>query len=169
MIQFIRRLFYRHQKSVATIWGIKAGFKVLVTITVLTFVAHIADEPFLIAPLGASCMLVFITPESKYAQPVNIIGGYFIALLVGIIFNQMIPGQWWATGVALAITIFTMSILRVSHPPAGATTLIIFPTQQHIGFEFIPPAMLGSVLLVLCAIILHKIPPQRPYPKKIKE
>jgi len=56
-----------------------------------------------------------------------------------------------AVGVAIAI----MGLLRLTHPPAGATTLISYFSAP--GWSFIAtPVLTGAAALVLVAIAFHR-------------
>ena len=53
--------------------------------------------PFLVAPLGASAVLVFCVPASPLAQPWAVIGGDLLSAAVGLIAGHLI-GDPWAAG-----------------------------------------------------------------------
>ena len=43
-----------------------------------------AGMPLLMAPFGASCVLLFAVPNSPLSQPANVIGGHAVATLAGL-------------------------------------------------------------------------------------
>ena len=60
-----------------------------------------ASLPVLIAPIGASALLLFAVPASPLAQPWSIIGGNFLAAIIGVTCAMFIrnvllaaPLQW---------------------------------------------------------------------------
>ena len=59
---------------------------------------------WLIAPLGASAVLVFALPASPLAQPWPVIGGNTIAALVGVACVRWLPDALWVGAVATAVS-----------------------------------------------------------------
>ena len=80
--------------------------------------------PLLVAPLGASAVLLFAVPASPLAQPWSIIGGNTISALVGITIAHLVPDKAIAAAMAVAAAIAVMSLLRCLHPPGGAASLL---------------------------------------------
>lgn len=80
--------------------------------------------PLLVAPLGASAVLVFAIPASPLAQPWPVIGGDLLSALVGLGAGVVLgdPVVSAAVGVCLAIALMTMA--RCLHPPGGACALL---------------------------------------------
>ncbi|MBB5533545.1 HPP family protein [Rhizobium herbae] len=122
--------------------------------------------PLLIAPFGASAVLLFGQPKSPLSQPANVIGGYLLAAATGSVASFFFPGLWLAGAIAVGVTIGLMLVLRVTHPPAGAVPIVA------IASHFDPPVLfevvsLGSVLLVTIAVLHHLIPPRQQYPLRV--
>lgn len=108
--------------------------------------------PLLVAPIGASAVLLFGVPASPLAQPWAIIGGNTVSALCGILWVKLIGDPAYAAGLAVATAIVMMSLLRCLHPPGGAvalTSVIGGPTILAAGwsFAFVPVAV-NCVLLV---------------------
>jgi CBS domain-containing membrane protein len=80
--------------------------------------------PFLVAPLGASAVLVFCVPASPLAQPWPVIGGDLISAAAGLALGHLIGIPWLAASLALCVAIALMSLLRCLHPPGGAAALL---------------------------------------------
>ncbi|MCW9709449.1 HPP family protein [Avibacterium sp. 21-586] len=121
------------------------------------------DLLMILGSFGASCLLVFAYPNSPFSQPRNVIGGHFIASLTGLIFLNMLGVHWWSMAIAVATAIALMLILRVPHPPAGSNPFIVM--MMGAGWEFlITPTLLGSIILVIVAIIYNNIGISRRYP-----
>ncbi len=55
-----------------------------VGILILCLLAEQSQVPWLMAPFGATCVLLFAVPTSPLAQPRNIIAGHFISAAVGL-------------------------------------------------------------------------------------
>lgn len=78
-----------------------------------------ATLPALVAPMGASAVLLFAVPSSPLAQPWSILGGNIVAALVGVTATLFIPSPFLASAVAIAVAIAAMMTLRCLHPRAA--------------------------------------------------
>ena len=112
--------------------------------------------PLLIAPMGASAVLLFGVPASPLAQPWSIIGGNLVAALIGVTAAHWIASPLVAAAVAVGAALVVMSSLRCVHPPSGAVALTAVLGGPHIvalGYGFVcVPVGLNSLLLTLGAI-----------------
>ena len=118
-----------------------------------------ADLPIIVAPLGASAVLVFAVPSSPLAQPWSVVGGNILSTLVGVTAFQLIPQPTIAAGVAVGCAILVMSLLRCLHPPGGAAALTAVIGSQGIhaagyGFAFAPVGI-NSIALVTLGMMFH--------------
>ena len=104
---------------------------------------------WLIAPLGASAVLVFAVPASPLAQPWSVIGGNTLSALVGIACANWIPDPAWAAAVAVGGAIGLMFAARCLHPPGGAAALLAVLTHTTHFSSALFPFLTNSVLLVL--------------------
>jgi CBS-domain-containing membrane protein len=115
------------------------------------------------APFGASCVLLFSVPESPLSQPKNVIGGHLVSSLVGVVFIYMWPVTPVTLALAVGLAITLMSLMKVTHPPAGADPIVIILGAK--GFSFLLfPVLSGSILLVVVAFIFHRITGIHTYP-----
>ncbi len=125
--------------------------------------------PLIVAPLGASAVLLFAVPASPLAQPWAIIGGNTISALIGVAVAHLIPDQILAIGFGVSLAIAAMSFARCLHPPGGATALTAIiggPVVTASGYLFpFVPVGLNSVLLVGLGYLFHKIA-RRTYPHR---
>ena len=123
--------------------------------------------PLLIAPIGASTVLVFGVPASPLAQPWSVVGGNFIAALVGVTAARVVHDPSGAAALAVACTIALTSACRCLHPPAGAvalTAVIGGSVVTNAGYRFaLVPVLLNSLLLVAVALIFNALA-RRSYP-----
>ena len=128
-----------------------------------------ADLPSIVAPLGASAVLVFAVPASPLAQPWPVIGGNIVSTLVGVAAFHAVPHPAIAAGVAVGGAILVMSLLRCLHPPGGAVALtaVIGGASVHAaGFTFaFAPVGVCSVALVGLAMLFHRAT-ARSYPHR---
>lgn len=118
--------------------------------------------PWLVAPLGASAVLVFAVPSSPLAQPWSVIGGNTLSALVGAACAQVIPDPVWAAATAVGLAIALMFALRCLHPPGGASALLA--ALGASGFHFaLFPVFVNSVLLTLAGVAYNALTGRR-YP-----
>jgi len=116
--------------------------------------------PLIVAPIGASAVLVFAVPASPLAQPWSVVGGNVLSCLVAIIVSQFVADPFLATGVAVGAAIMAMSLFRCLHPPGGAVALLTAlaahkSVPPDLLFAFLPVGA-NSVLLVLTGLIFHR-------------
>jgi CBS domain-containing membrane protein len=120
-----------------------------------------SDLPIIVAPLGASAVLVFAVPASPLAQPWPVVGGNIISTLVGVAAFQLVPHPAAAAGVAVGGAILVMSLLRCLHPPGGAAALTAVIGSQGVhaaGFAFaFAPVGINSIALVSLAMFFHRM------------
>jgi CBS domain-containing membrane protein len=125
----------------------------------------------LVAPMGASAVLLFCVPASPLAQPWSVIGGNTISALVGIICAKSVHNAALAAPLAGACAIFVMFVLRCLHPPSGAVALTAVlggPAIHAAGFQFaFLPVCLNSTLIVLAALVFNNLTGRR-YPHNQK-
>ncbi len=122
--------------------------------------------PWLVAPLGASAVLVFALPASPMAQPWAVVGGNTLSALVGIVGVHgvyLLGAPELAAALAVATAITLMLTLRCLHPPGGATALMMVMGGIGDPAFALYPVLLNSVLLVLVGIIYNNAT-RRPYP-----
>jgi CBS domain-containing membrane protein len=132
------------------------------------------DVPIIVAPLGASAVLVFAVPSSPMAQPWPVVGGNTISTLVGVAAYNLMPNPTIAAGIAVGGAILVMSLLRCLHPPGGAAALTVVIGSHGIhaaGYSFaFAPVGINSVALVSIAMLFYRATahsyPHRPTPSK---
>jgi CBS domain-containing membrane protein len=125
----------------------------------------------LVAPMGASAVLLFCVPASPLAQPWSVIGGNTISALVGIACAHLIDSPLLAAPLAGCLAIFVMFTLRCLHPPSGAVALTAVlggPAVHAAGFKFaLLPVGLNSTLIVLAALLFNNLTGRRyPHPQQ---
>ena len=127
--------------------------------------------PWLVAPMGASAVIVFGLPSSPLAQPWAVVAGNVVSALVGITVVHLIPaGSWSVASPALAAAgaVGLMLLLRCLHPPGGAVALlIVLSSVPNWRFALFPIAT-NSVLLVLAATIYNRVT-GKPYPHRQRD
>jgi len=126
-------------------------------------------NPWFIAPMGASAVLLFAAPASPLAQPWSILAGNLVSALIGVFCAQMIPVPGVAAAVAVALAIGAMFSLRCLHPPSGAVALTAVlggPSVASLGYGFaLWPVGLNSLIL-LCIAVAFNGALKRNYPRR---
>ena len=122
---------------------------------------------WLIAPIGASSVLLFCVPASPLAQPWSVVGGNTVSALVGVACAQLVPDFLLAAALAGCLAIAVMFALRCLHPPGGAVALTAVLGGRAVheaGFLFaLNPVALNSALVVLAALLYNNLTGHR-YP-----
>lgn len=127
-----------------------------------------AALPYLVASMGATTVLLFAAPHSKFSQPWNVVGGHVVSALIGVACAQWIAHVPLAAALAVALTILAMYYLRCLHPPSGGTALVAVMGGAQIhalgyGYAVMPVGVNALVLLALAALINYPFPWRR-YP-----
>ena len=126
-------------------------------------------NPWFIAPMGASAVLLFAVPASPLAQPWSIVGGNVISAAIGVTCAAWIPDIALAASVAAALAIGAMFALRCLHPPSGAVALTAVlggPVVTSLGYRFVLwPVAVNSLFLLLTALLFN-VAVRRRYPHR---
>lgn len=135
------------------------------------------EMPLLMAPIGASAVLLFAVPSSPLAQPWSILAGNCIAAVVGVTAAQWLGPTPVAAALAVSISIGLMLSFKCLHPPSGAvalTAVIGGPAITGLGYGFVAwPVGINSLLLLLAAMAFNRLTgkdyPHRPAPAPAAE
>ena len=121
------------------VWAVYVCINGFITIGLLALLALLTGSPFVFPSLGPTAYLFFFSPLGEASSPRNTILGHAIGLLCGYAAFALTtahsppfavhPGihgpRVLAAALSLSATGALMALFRVSHPPAGATTLIV--------------------------------------------
>lgn len=135
----------------------------LVTILTLALLTNMTNAIWLMAPFGASCVLAFGAWNAPLSQPRNIIGGHFISTFVGLTLYHMFGNEPWIMGLAVGLATASMMMTKTTHPPAGADPLVVIMGGYSFSYLFMP-VFIGSVIIVLVALIINNLRDNRQYP-----
>lgn len=141
------------------VWAAYVFLNSFITIALLSLVAGVTGSPFVFPSLGPTAYLFFFAPMGKSSSPRHAILGHAIGLVCGYAayvvmgshgftatsFSQVSWREIIAAALSLAATGAIMVLMRVSHPPAGATTLIV-----SLGILTRP----GYLVIIEIAVIL---------------
>jgi CBS-domain-containing membrane protein len=133
-------------------------------IAVTAYLSVKTNTPLLMAPFGASSVLIFGIPDSPLAQPRNLIGGNFLAALISLTILHLFGSEPWTMGMAVATAIGMMQLTGTVHPPSGAVALVVMMNRAPWQF-LVTPVLEGSIILVLCAVVFNNLAKERTYPK----
>lgn len=126
-------------------------------------------DPWLIAPMGASAVLLFLLPASPLAQPWAILGGNLVSALIGVSCAQLLGHSVAVAALAGALAAAAMLALRCLHPPGGAvalTAVLGSPAVQLLGYGFaFWPVGINSAFMLLVALLFNNLSGHR-YPHR---
>ena len=134
------------------------------------FLGADASLPMLIAPMGASAVLIFALPSSPLAQPWSVLGGNVLSAAIGVACAKWVPDSAMAAALAGSCAIAAMFALRCLHPPGGAialTAVLGGSAIQSAGFDFVFfPVAVNSLLLLAVALAFNNATRHR-YPHRV--
>lgn len=158
------------------VWASYVFVNSFATIGVLAALAFLTHNPFVFPSLGPTAYLFFFTPLAEPASPRNAVLGHAIALCCGFAafsvtgMSHLPPGLaveiYWprvfSAALSLSLTAAIMVLLRVSHPPAGATTMIV-----SLGIiskpQYLVTIEAAVILLTAQALVINRLA-GLPYP-----
>ena len=91
--------------------------------------------------------------------------------LVGIIFviffkiSQDRTIFFLAIGIAVGISVMLMMAFKITHPPAGANTIVVMLAQDSFQF-LIFPIMVGAITIIIGGVIYNRFILKKNYPLK---
>lgn len=163
----IPTLIERH--DTVGVMGLFAFVNGLISIGLMAGAALITGAPLIFPSLGPTAFLFFYTPTSPAAAPRNTIFGHLVGALAGyvslVIFGltdaapalstEVTAGRVGAAALSLALTSGFMVWLRVPHPPAGATTLIVSLGILRTPFQ-LSVLMLAVIVLTVQGYVINR-------------
>lgn len=116
---------------------------------------------YLVAPFGATSVLLFAVPNSPLAQPWSAIVGNTVAALVGVAVCMAIVDPALRVALAVGLAITATILCRAVHPPAGAVAMTAALNPEataQLGFWFaLAPIAVGTCVLVILAMVYARI------------
>jgi CBS-domain-containing membrane protein len=147
-----------------------------IAVGVLAVAAVVIQRPLVFPSLGPTALLIFTHPRQAASSPRNAITGHAVALAAGylalVLFglthapSAVTTGVTWsragAAALSLGLLAGTLAALRMPHPPAAATVLIVSLGILHTLAQL--AVVLGAVaaLLVVAFALEHVV--GEPYP-----
>ena len=145
--------------------AILAGIGATVCISLLAYFSSQTEVLLLMAPFGATMVILFGLPESPLAQPKNIVLGHLITVAVGMIILYSLGVNAFSLGIAVGLSILLMLLTNTTHPPAGANPLVVMLAGEDWSFMMMPVSF-GAFVIGLFGWLYHKYVSQRQYPAK---
>ncbi|ETA52630.1 HPP family protein [Ponticoccus alexandrii] len=146
--------------------ALRAGLGALIglALTGLFLLSPVVDLDlglYLVAPFGASSVLLFAVPNSPLAQPWSAIVGNTVAALVGVAVCLLVTDPALRIALAVGLAITATILCRAIHPPAGAVAMTAAMSPDaiaHLGFWFaLTPIAVGTISLVLLATVYARL------------
>jgi CBS domain-containing membrane protein len=152
------------------VWMVFVFVNGFVAIAILATLAMLLKAPLIFPSLGASAILMFYSPPLPTASPRSVVVGHAIGIVCGFAAlvltglqnspSAMIMGidgpRVVAAALSLAATGALMVFFRVTHPPAGATALVISLGVFTKAYQ-LPIMELAVVLLTLQAVVVNRM------------
>jgi CBS domain-containing membrane protein len=117
--------------------------------------------PLLVAPMGATSILIFALPSSPLAQPWSVCFGNFISASIGVACAALLGHHPVVASLAVWLSILAMFATRSLHPPGGAVALlaVLGGTQiERLEWYFVlESVVLQSTCLVVIAAGFHHL------------
>ena len=131
----------------------------------VALLAEYTELPLIIAPFGASAVLLYSATTSPLAQPRNLLIGHFVSALIAITCCKIFGNGIVPTVLAVSLAIVVMMLLDAVHPPGGATALLCM-LQNTTSYTFLLTPIVTGVLILLVAAIIASVlvPNAKPYP-----
>ena len=156
--------------SSVAVLGAFAFINGVISIGLMALAAFVTGQPFVFPSLGPTAFLLFYTPTAASASPRNTLCGHLIGAVAGYlslaVFGLLHEGPALAVGVSggrigaaalsLGLTAGVMVWLKVPHPPAGATTLIV-SLGMLTTIPKLAVLMLAVVFLVAQAFAINRL------------
>lgn len=120
---------------------------------------------FLMAPFGATMVIVFALPEGPLAQPRNVFLGHALTAAVGLAMLHFVGVSSLTLAIGVGLGVAVMMFADAVHPPAGANPLLIMLTGQAWDF-LLMPVMSGALVIILFAFVYHRFISGAQYPKR---
>lgn len=165
----IRSLLLADTPSLSLPERIRATLGALLAVAVCGGILHLVPLPayWLVAPVGASVVILFTLSHSPLAQPWPVIGSYAVATLAGLLSLSWIKEPVLASAVAVALTVWLMARLNCIHPPGGALAMLLVH-EQHAHMapvgHTVALVALNALVLLLAAVVINNVVLGRQYP-----
>ena len=126
----------------------------------------VVRQPVIIASFGASAFIAFTMPKQPASSPRKLIGGYVIGVIIGCLINilMIVPAENYfkaaenylalggvhilAGAVAVALSMFFMTITETEHPPAASIALGFVVNDWTLSTAFFVIVGISAISLI---------------------
>ena len=122
---------------------------------------------WLLAPLGASLVILYVQPHSPVAQPWPVVGSYLLSCLAGLVCAQWLAPPQLSVTLAVALSIWLMVRFQCIHPPGAALALLIAidgPRSGEAALQLAVQVGLDVGMALLTTMLVSRLVLRRPYP-----
>ena len=122
----------------------------------------------LMAALGASSVLAFLTPSTPLAHPWSLLSGNLLAAALAITASLWIDDSLLRLGATLSACMLCLLALRCLHPPSCALAVAIALNESltlQWGYGLLAPVALNTLTLLAVALLYNNLTGQR-YPRQ---
>lgn len=131
-----------------------------------------AGNPWLFPSLGPTAFLQAANPQQPESRFYNTLVGHLLGIAAAVAAimltgalaepsvlatHQLYPHRVWASALAVALTLLFQLLLRASHPPAAATTLLITLGGFNLSWKDISTIMVGVLVVAVFGEILRRL------------
>ncbi len=163
--------FIKHYKQYTTVHDLSlfkllylylASFSMIAILFVIDeLILDTYDASLLIAPFGASCVILYTVPHSAFARARALIGGHIISAFVAISLYKIFGTSGIIAALAVSTSLISMLITDTVHPPASATAFSLMfadPIVHELGYAFLlVPCLVGTSIMWLTAYFFRNL------------
>ncbi len=167
---FVAPLHVDNKERLRAFFGVSFGLLVTAIASRWLFLGNFGEPEntpaaWLVAPIGASAIIVFVLPASPMAQPWAVLVGNTMSALVGVVCANSIADPVIAASVAVGSAVALMFMLRCLHPPGGAVALLAV-ILHATSYKFaLFPVFFNAAVLVLAGVLYNNLT-GRSYPHR---
>ena len=135
----------------------------LIAIIISSAIALALGYPMALAPIGASCVLVFGAHKGPLSQPRHVLGGHLLATVSALIIWSLFHRSLITIAIVLAFVLILMILTKTVHPPAAASAIVAINTQA--GWGYLGIIMICACVVVLISTVYNNLFQDRQYPR----
>lgn len=133
-----------------------AGVGAMACITLLSSLQGLSQPLlWLMAPFGATMVILFALPQSPLARPRSILFGHLLTSATGIAVMTVFGVSPWSLGFAVGLSVALMMLTGTTHPPAGANPIVVMLAGESWSF-LINPVLTGALTILLFGWLYHR-------------
>ena len=126
-----------------------------VALLVILWLEDSLARVMIVAAIGSTTCILFITPNSNAGSPRHVLGGHFIGLVVGGLASLLTfsgPGEHFLfalqASVAVGVAMFLMAATDTEHGPAASSALGVVANDFTWGLAFfLTTSIVGLVVI----------------------